>query len=688
MKQIELAIIAALLSMLPQGSEVAGAKYGSVDRAGANAASGPATITIVSQNAGPTPFISDLQLMASNPSAVKSIKFSIAPKSGSVTRPISATYTAAYLQNRGYFNLQTGAITLPVFGLYAGYSNQVTLNCSFSDNSTQQLTATVSTAAFSETCGYSSPMITQARTSDTSLSYDFMLLKVSCGTQSPAIIDTDGVVRWVGTAGVSAFGSMFFDNGFYISSPPPNSSTPTGITRMEFDGTYTFLKDYSNIGVTNSGHHNYDPAKRGMLLTVNTTAYTESTVLEVDASGNLLQTWNLAQIISAAMTAGGDDPSQFVQPAPNDWFHNNANTYRASDDSLIVSSRENFVIALDYSTGAIKWILGDPTKQWYQFPSLRKYALTVGPNSLPPIGQHAISITYDDDLLLFDNGTASLDHTPAGASRSYSAPRKYHIDTVNKIATEVWNYPNGESIYSNFCGSVYEDQPLNYLIDYANATPSAPILIGLNSSGNKVFEYQYKNGCGVAWNAIPIHLEQLVFTSPPLIGAVSTMSHGSAGTFDINLPLAGTPGIECRSSESLGSGNYVLVFTFVNNLTSVGAANITSGNGSIRSSAIGPNPNQYTVNLTGVTNAQYITVTLTSVVDSKNNTGGTSVPMGVLLADVNGSGRVDTADISLVRQQTLQPVTGSTFRNDINASGRIDAADLSIVRQQTLTSLP
>jgi hypothetical protein len=62
--------------------------------------------------------------------------------------------------------------------------------------------------------------------------------------------------------------------------------------------------------------------------------------------------------------------------------------------------------------------------------------------------------------------------------------------------------------------------------------------------------------------------------------------------------------------------------------------------------------------------------------------------MGVLLGDVNGSARVDAADVSRVRQQTLQTITSSNFRADINASGRIDAADVSIVRQQTLTSLP
>jgi hypothetical protein len=56
------------------------------------------------------------------------------------------------------------------------------------------------------------------------------------------------------------------------------------------------------------------------------------------------------------------------------------------------------------------------------------------------------------------------------------------------------------------------------------------------------------------------------------------------------------------------------------------------------------------------------------------------------------SAHVDAADVSLVRQQTLQPVNDnsgtSDLREDINVSGRIDAADVSIARQQTLTSLP
>ena len=205
----------------------------------------------------------------------------------------------------------------------------------------------------------------------------------------------------------------------------------------------------------------------------------------------------MANIISAAMTAGGDDPSQFVYPTPTDWFHNNGATYNRADDSVIVSSRENFLICLDYETSAIKWILGDPTKKWYQFPSLRKFALTLAPGSLPPIGQHAPSITYDQNLLVFDNGQKSIFTIPPGEQRDYASPRKYSLDLAAKVATEVWNFPMNESIHCPFCSSVYEDAPLNYLIDYAfvnGGLPGVPMfaeLLGLDAAGETIFYYRY-----------------------------------------------------------------------------------------------------------------------------------------------------------------------------------------------------
>ena len=165
----------------------------------------------------------------------------------------------------------------------------------------------------------------------------------------------------------------------------------TSLLRMELDGAVTLSHDLSGVGVVGF-HHNIDPGRDGLILDVTTPWAFESVNVEVDANGNPLRQWNLGMILALAMTFGGDDPSGFIQdPTLGDWFHNNCTAYRASDNSLLVSSRENFVIALDYDSGAVKWILGDSSKHWYEYPSLRKYALQLAPGTLAPIGQHALS---------------------------------------------------------------------------------------------------------------------------------------------------------------------------------------------------------------------------------------------------------------------------------------------------------
>lgn len=488
---------------------------------GATAAAARTTtdnVVISGQTAGATPFNAQIQLVVTPADSLRTLRFTISPKPGSVTRPISATYTSEHMQDRGYLNTNTGTANVPVFGLYSGYANTVTLDFTFADGSSQQEIVTVNTAAYTETCGYTTPTIVQARTNSTSLSYDYILVKTHCGMSAtgPHIVDTDGQIRWLGTAPIGGYAYIFFDNSIFMASGPASAGrTATALTRLEFDGTFSQVADYAGMGVTWSGHHNYDPGKQGILIEVDTTTQVESVIHEIDECGTILKTWNLADIIRNTIIAGGENPASFVRnvsspPSANDdWFHNNAVAYWKSDDSLIVSSRENFVICIDYNTGAIKWILGDTTKHWHDFQSLRNYQLTLTPGSLPPIGQHAVSITNDNNLLLFDDGANSLHQTPAGTNRNYSAVRKYHIDPQAKIATEVYTYLANPSLYSSFCSSVYEDAPGNYLVDYSLVGD----FLGLDAAGNKIFHYKYRN-CDASWNQVPIHLESLYFPGP------------------------------------------------------------------------------------------------------------------------------------------------------------------------------
>ncbi|MEO5754381.1 MAG: aryl-sulfate sulfotransferase [Chthoniobacterales bacterium] len=456
----------------------------------------------VTDAAGPTPFISFAKLRVRDLSSLKTAEFQIEPKAGSATRPVHVRYTRRYLQQRGYIDTATGRVTVPIFGLYAGRSNSVTLTVSFKDGTSRQNVLNIDTPIY-DGGTYSNPNVVQPRLSETSLSYDFILLKGYADPITPIIIDTDGEIRWIGTANASTQAVAVFDNAFYLGSG-------TSLVRTEFDGVTTTVADYSNIGVTGF-HHNFDPGREGLILDVDTVDQIESVNLEVDKNGNVLRTWNLADVIRAAMIAGGDNPSSFVKASPIDWFHNNATAYRPSDNTLIVSSRENFVIAIDYDSSAIKWILGDPTKKWHQFASLRAFELSLGVDTLPPIGQHAVSMP-GDQLLLFDNGTASNYQMPPGENRTYSAPRKYQIDTVGRQATEVWHYLANPSIYSPFCSSVYEDAPDNYLIDYTLGGPYIFTgIVGLDGEGNVAFDYRYDelDFCGTAWNASIIHWENL-----------------------------------------------------------------------------------------------------------------------------------------------------------------------------------
>jgi hypothetical protein len=94
-----------------------------------------------------------------------------------------------------------------------------------------------------------------------------------------------------------------------------------------------------------------------------------------------------------------------------------------------------------------------------------------------------------------------------------------------------------------------------------------------------------------------------------------------------------------------------------------------------------------TVNLTGVTSAQRIILTLINVNDGTNS-GDVPIPMGVLVGDVNGNAVVNSSDVSLTKSQVGQAVTASNFREDVNADGLINSVDVALVKAKVGTGLP
>jgi hypothetical protein len=458
-----------------------------------------------SSDPGITPFISIVHLVGQSLPAVRTISFGVEPKPGSVSKAVHVTYTLESLDKRG--RLTDGELQVPVFGLYAGYVNAVSIELEFNDGSIQTIACSLTTAAYVDPKGvYDHPVFIKSRAAGSDLGFDFFVMKSGLGT--PIIVDTDGAIRWVGVSTESSISSAFTDNGFVIGD-----QRSTKLRRLELDGTETLGP--AAPPTYRIFHHNIDAGKTGLLGEFNTLTDLESTLNEFTLAGGYSKEWDFAAIVRDHMSAGGDDPTLFVRPG-KDWFHSNAAAYDARDDSLIVSSRENFVIDVDYETGAIRWLLGDPTKYWYQFPSLRAKALTLTGSGLYPIGQHALSITSDGLLLLFNAGTATESQpagAPAGESRSYSAVSAYRIDAANMTATEVWNFDYGKSLYSDHCGSAYEGPGQSILIAFARAENRLRArLVALNSQHEVVFDFQYDSqGCNTSWNAVPIALEHMSF---------------------------------------------------------------------------------------------------------------------------------------------------------------------------------
>ena len=133
----------------------------------------------------------------------------------------------------------------------------------------------------------------------------------------------------------------------------------------------------------------------------------------------------------------------------------------------------------------------------------------------------------------------------------------------------------------------------------------------------------------------------------------------------------------------------------MNNLTIVASASVSSGTGSVSSTVLGPNAslnltaNQYQVNLTGVSNQQYVAVTLHTVQDSAGNSGDVVGPqMGVLIGDTTANGTVNSSDIAQTQSQSGQPVTTDNFREDVTVNGVINSSDIGLVQSQSGTALP
>ena len=168
-------------------------------------------------------------------------------------------------------------------------------------------------------------------------------------------MDVDGEVRWLFPV-KNGQSSTFLKHGFMNSE-----------VHISLDGRLTKHTITSNMPslVFKYLHHGMHRGKNGVFIyptVVDSGTIKEmSYIAEIDESGATIQPWDLGQLLTDYMSAAGDEPSLLVNNDV-DWFHVNDALYDPIDDTILVSSRQNFIMKIDYETGEIVWLLGDKSK--------------------------------------------------------------------------------------------------------------------------------------------------------------------------------------------------------------------------------------------------------------------------------------------------------------------------------------
>ena len=265
--------------------------------------------------------------------------------------------------------------------------------------------------------------------------------------------DVNGDVRWYLT-NYALWKIDRLENGHLLVSAERLINPPyymTGLYEMDLLG-----KIYVEYSLPGGYHHDYYEMENGNLLVAsddfnNSKGTVEDYVVELDhETGEIVKTFDLKNVLNMS-----DGKSE--NWTDYDWFHNNSVWYDENTNSITLSGRhQDAVINIDYDTGELNWIIGDPTN-WSE--EYQKYFFTpIGDDFEWQWSQHAAMITPEGYVFILDNGNnkSKIKEEYVPASESYTRGVMYKIDTDNMTIEQIWEYgkERGSDYYSPYISDV------------------------------------------------------------------------------------------------------------------------------------------------------------------------------------------------------------------------------------------
>ncbi len=337
---------------------------------------------------------------------------------------------------------------LPIYGLYADYNNEIKIE--YGDNST---------TIYIQTDPLPEDMIlpTEVTADKQQLTNDLYFYTPSSSGYTCAY-DVNGDVRWYLTEN-ALWEINRLQNGHLLVSTERLINTPyymSGLYEIDLLG-----KIYTEFSLPGGYHHDYYELENGNLLVASDNfnsddGTVEDYIVELDRhSGEIVKTFDLKDILPM-------EDGKSENWIAYDWFHNNSVWYDQKTNSITLSGRhQDAVINIDYDSGELNWIIGDPTNWSEEYQSY--FFTPVGDDFEWQWSQHAAMITPEGYVFLFDNGNnkSKNEEEYVPAEESYSRGVMYKIDTTNMTIEQIWEYgkERGSEFYSPYISDVdYLDQ--------------------------------------------------------------------------------------------------------------------------------------------------------------------------------------------------------------------------------------
>lgn len=342
---------------------------------------------------------------------------------------------------------------LPIYGLYADYDNTVII--SYGDVRKE---LSIKTEALPEDFVLPEDIFANKE----KLTNDLYFYTPSSSGYTCAY-DVNGEVRWYLT-NYALWKIDRLENGHLLVSTERLINSPyymTGLYEMDLLG-----KIYTEYSLEGGYHHDYYEMENGNLLVAsddfnNSDGTVEDYIVEIDReSGAVVKSFDLKDILNM-------EDGKSENWTSYDWFHNNSVWYDKNTNSITLSGRhQDAVINIDYETGKLNWIIGDPTN-WSE--EYQKYFFTpVGDDFEWQWSQHAAMITPEGYVFILDNGNnkSKNEEDYVKAEDSYTRGVMYKIDTENMTIEQVWEYgkERGSEYYSPYISDVDYIEKDHYIV--------------------------------------------------------------------------------------------------------------------------------------------------------------------------------------------------------------------------------